>query len=354
MKMMAFVTENSTTSAKHHHARSSRPRNPKPIIISPSDPKPKTPSQKPSISGPSNTITTRGHSNHNASPHLAKKDSKRNRFMCMPLGRLGCGSSSPTPVSAPEFIRSAADWEVKRTRRKKQRKKNRTTTYGTNSPAVVEVVPDVCCAPGIGFASDVALVDRVESRRPVAPRTTHRERSSSARRTANLEHFPILESPLAFDTARYGSSTSNGRQYHHLRRRSCGGLSEIMRFQSSILFGRSFEGYDRFGDWRLDVDNMSYEELLDLGDRIGYVGTGLREDEIFRCLRKTKHSISDSLPLLFRVDRDWNCCICQEGCLADEVGKLECGHYYHINCIKQWLLQNKTCPVCKAAAAAEN
>nr|DAD18113.1 TPA_asm: hypothetical protein HUJ06_019576 [Nelumbo nucifera] len=40
------------------------------------------------------------------------------------------------------------------------------------------------------------------------------------------------------------------------------------------------------GIWRLDVDNMTYEELLELGGKIGYVNTSLREDEIFHCLRK--------------------------------------------------------------------
>lgn len=36
----------------------------------------------------------------------------------------------------------------------------------------------------------------------------------------------------------------------------------------------------------------------------------------------------------------------------DEMGKLECGHNYHIECIKQWLVQKNSCPVCKAVAAA--
>jgi hypothetical protein len=30
-----------------------------------------------------------------------------------------------------------------------------------------------------------------------------------------------------------------------------------------------------------------------------------------------------------------------------EVGKLDCGHGFHIQCIKQWLGQKNTCPVCK-------
>lgn len=31
----------------------------------------------------------------------------------------------------------------------------------------------------------------------------------------------------------------------------------------------------------------------------------------------------------------------------DEVGKLRCGHKYHIDCARQWLLRKNSCPVCK-------
>jgi len=33
----------------------------------------------------------------------------------------------------------------------------------------------------------------------------------------------------------------------------------------------------------------------------------------------------------------------------EEMGRLECGHSYHVYCIKQWLSQKNTCPVCKTA-----
>lgn len=124
-----------------------------------------------------------------------------------------------------------------------------------------------------------------------------------------------------------------------------------MTIHSSFLLGGP-DAYDRYRDWRLDVDNMSYEELLELGDKIGYVSTGLREEEILRCLRKMKHSILDSLPPNLSAGMEWKCSICQEEYeVEDEVGKLECGHGYHLYCIKQWLMQKNACPVCKVAAA---
>ncbi|KAM7463506.1 hypothetical protein LguiA_031627 [Lonicera macranthoides] len=122
---------------------------------------------------------------------------------------------------------------------------------------------------------------------------------------------------------------------------------------------------DQFGDWRLNVDTMSYEvfiykflsfvtELLDLSDRIGYVGTGLQEDEIMLCLVKTKSLNSESLPLLTSSGKDWTCSICQGGCNEEEeLGRLDCGHYHHINCIKQWLRYKNACPVCKTEAVVD-
>jgi hypothetical protein len=33
------------------------------------------------------------------------------------------------------------------------------------------------------------------------------------------------------------------------------------------------------------------------------------------------------------------------------MGRLDCGHSYHVYCIKQWLSQKNTCPVCKTAVS---
>ncbi|OVA14255.1 zinc finger protein [Macleaya cordata] len=292
---------------------------------------------------------------------------KKKNFTSATFRGFGCGTSSQ--VSAPTVIRTSADWQAKKVRKKKQRnpqrKKNhqQTMTTTTNNSTPVVVVPDVWCAPGIAFSADsAASVDCVVSRRPVqgrgrmdaGERVNHRERSCISRRTANHEHLSILDSPSTFETSHIGSEVFGARNHRHFRHRSPGGLSEIMMFQNSLLLGGRPEGFDRYRDLRLDVDNMSYEELLELGERIGYVSTGLREDEILRCLRKTKHSILDALQSHFLTEMNWKCSICQEEYEADdEVGKLDCGHNFHISCIKQWLLQKNACPVCKVAAMAQ-
>uniref|UniRef100_A0A804HUW6 RING-type E3 ubiquitin transferase n=1 Tax=Musa acuminata subsp. malaccensis TaxID=214687 RepID=A0A804HUW6_MUSAM len=92
------------------------------------------------------------------------------------------------------------------------------------------------------------------------------------------------------------------------------------------------------------------EELLELGDRIGHVSTGLKEEEIIGSLRKVKHSFFYALKRFFSTEIDGKCSICQEEYEAnDEIGELDCGHSYHVFCIKQWLLQNNVCPVSKTS-----
>ena len=53
------------------------------------------------------------------------------------------------------------------------------------------------------------------------------------------------------------------------------------------------------------------QQLLELGDKIGYVSTGLKEDEISRCLRKIKGSIMNDLPPNLPMHVDKKCSICQ-------------------------------------------
>lgn len=123
-----------------------------------------------------------------------------------------------------------------------------------------------------------------------------------------------------------------------------------------------------------------WQELLDLEDRIGYVSTGLHEDEITRSLRMVKYSAFNAKH--FSTEMDRRCSICQVClfCLLspslhvflnqnlmfsyvfyfvfqeefeanEETGKLSCGHSYHVHCIKQWLSRKNACPVCKTTVS---
>lgn len=156
--------------------------------------------------------------------------------------------------------------------------------------------------------------------------------------------------PPHLDAPFFGADLIPSGRLRRMRgyRHSPGGLEEeIMMFQTRVLLG-GMNMYDRYQDWRLDVDNMTYEELLDLGDKIGYVSTGLREDEITRSIRKVTQPSFGSFRFATEMER--KCSICQEEFEAnEEMGRLDCGHSYHVYCIKKWLSQKNTCPVCKTA-----
>ncbi|CAI9784232.1 unnamed protein product [Fraxinus pennsylvanica] len=112
---------------------------------------------------------------------------------------------------------------------------------------------------------------------------------------------------------------------------------------------------DQHRDMRLDVDRMTYEELLALEEQIGIVGTGLSEEDIQNRLKtRTFSSLATCLnhKKAAQVDQQSNfCVICQVDFQDQEnVGTLNCGHEYHVDCIKKWLLMKNTCPICKSKA----
>ncbi|EPS60273.1 zinc finger family protein, partial [Genlisea aurea] len=59
-----------------------------------------------------------------------------------------------------------------------------------------------------------------------------------------------------------------------------------------VLFG-SRALFDQHRAMRLDIDNMTYEELLALGDRIGTVSTGLCDNSISECLAASAFRLTD-------------------------------------------------------------
>ncbi|KAK2995231.1 hypothetical protein RJ640_006970 [Escallonia rubra] len=122
-------------------------------------------------------------------------------------------------------------------------------------------------------------------------------------------------------------------------------LEDVMILDQSVFVGMA-DSRDRYRDMRLDVDNMSYEELLALEERIGFVSTGLGEETILKRLKKRKY-VSITADQLETEP----CCICQEEYVnGEDLGALECGHDFHTHCIKQWLMHKNLCPICKTTA----
>ncbi|CAH9137609.1 unnamed protein product [Cuscuta epithymum] len=117
-----------------------------------------------------------------------------------------------------------------------------------------------------------------------------------------------------------------------------------LRFEHQSFSDGSRNLLDEYIGMRLDVDNMSYEELLALGERIGDVNTGLSEDVVTKCITAEVFVPSHG--------EDKSCAICLEVYQdREEVGTMmKCGHDYHVSCISKWLSMKKVCPICKSAA----
>jgi hypothetical protein len=124
---------------------------------------------------------------------------------------------------------------------------------------------------------------------------------------------------------------------------------QLLVLETNLFLG-AFASHDRHRDMRMDIDNMSYEELLALEERIGSVSTALSDEQFAKCLRRSIYC-----PVATGVNKsvidDIKCSICQEEYKeGEEIGQLPCEHRYHVCCIGQWLRQKNWCPVCKASA----
>eukprot|EP00268_Persea_americana_P052441 TRINITY_DN586_c0_g1_i1.p1 TRINITY_DN586_c0_g1~~TRINITY_DN586_c0_g1_i1.p1 ORF type:complete len:552 (-),score=121.26 TRINITY_DN586_c0_g1_i1:210-1865(-) len=188
--------------------------------------------------------------------------------------------------------------------------------------------------------------------------------------TNNLHHGNLNPSRDGPESAsRYSRSfASNGdRLSRPHRRASQAALDDIngrMRLLSSddvaMLEFSGFYGVGNFidhhRDMRLDIDDMSYEELLALEERIGDVSTGLSEDTVLSCLKTRNYvpceaSLPPGCSAGMDMQENGTCIICQVEYEANEkIGILDCGHDYHADCVKQWLMVKNICPICKTSA----
>lgn len=122
-------------------------------------------------------------------------------------------------------------------------------------------------------------------------------------------------------------------------------FEDVMILDPSVFVGMA-DIHDRHRDMRLDVDSMTYEELLALEERIGNVSTGLTEEMILKCLKQKKYSAAGK-----SQSENEPCSVCQEDYNeGEDVGTLVCGHDFHRECIKQWLTHKNLCPICKTTA----
>ncbi|XP_026152919.1 E3 ubiquitin-protein ligase RNF165 isoform X1 [Mastacembelus armatus] len=96
----------------------------------------------------------------------------------------------------------------------------------------------------------------------------------------------------------------------------------------------------------------SYEELLQLEDRLGSVSRGAVQTTIERFTFPHKYKKRKPLQLKIgeeeETDVDEKCTIClsmlEDG---EDVRRLPCMHLFHQGCVDQWLATSRKCPICR-------
>ncbi|KAG6674259.1 hypothetical protein I3842_15G033300 [Carya illinoinensis] len=99
----------------------------------------------------------------------------------------------------------------------------------------------------------------------------------------------------------------------------------------------------------LDLDELSYEDMIALGEFIGEEKRGLSTREIPTCLSACKYQSSE---IKTGIDR---CVVCQvEYEEGETLVALHCEHPYHAECISKWLQVKKICPICSTEVSPPN
>lgn len=105
---------------------------------------------------------------------------------------------------------------------------------------------------------------------------------------------------------------------------------------------------DEFEEDDVDPDEMSYEELMALGEIVGEESRGLPVEQIPSCLSPCVHKFVQCKTI---IDR---CVICQvEYEEGEQLAGLQCQHPFHGECINQWLQIKKVCPICSTEVAPQ-
>ncbi|OVA06165.1 zinc finger protein [Macleaya cordata] len=98
----------------------------------------------------------------------------------------------------------------------------------------------------------------------------------------------------------------------------------------------------------IDPDELSYEDLIALGEIVGSENNGLSTDEIASYL--CPFAYKSQTECKYGVDQ---CVVCQTEYEEEEpVTTLPCDHTYHLECISKWLQIKKVCPICNSEVSS--
>ncbi|MCD7461040.1 RING finger protein 24 [Datura stramonium] len=118
--------------------------------------------------------------------------------------------------------------------------------------------------------------------------------------------------------------------------------------------GSTTECLEREGDFGEDEDdehdptteNVSSEILLKLHE---HMNVGSRVKAFYLSINLHKYESPKSTCL----ESKEHCCLCLvDYCDGEDLAKIDCGHVYHIDCIKEWIKLKNSCPICKRITLA--
>ena len=107
----------------------------------------------------------------------------------------------------------------------------------------------------------------------------------------------------------------------------------------------------------IDVDEMTYDELLELGAHIGDVAKERWQQRAAGVIKEIPIVVweaSGAAALAERCGQTGEMCVvCQCDYEENDTLKvLRCSHCFHGDCVDRWLADNKSCPMCKMSCAA--
>ncbi|KAF8085459.1 hypothetical protein N665_0666s0007 [Sinapis alba] len=176
----------------------------------------------------------------------------------------------------------------------------------------------------------------------------------------NMNDFPESDTPFSFEQLLYGDDWERWDTYpsvdvntnllHAMAEMNHDGLTiEPNPFSVIYPMEETFEQWletmvnEPFEIPSYEELNFTYEELLLISEQIGDVGTGLDADVIDGNLNRRRYED--------RSGEAEKCVIClDELKYNDDASKLACGHDFHFECIKNWLMVKNDCPLCKQQA----
>ncbi|KAG7603380.1 Zinc finger RING-type [Arabidopsis thaliana x Arabidopsis arenosa] len=87
---------------------------------------------------------------------------------------------------------------------------------------------------------------------------------------------------------------------------------QLAVLETNLFLNGMSSFHDQHRDMRLDIDNMSYEELLALEEKMGTVSTALSEEALLKSLKSSIYRPNDeSDDICLNKDDDVKCSICQ-------------------------------------------